>query len=172
MKINYTARPEVCLETVAVTTGGNSALWGIKLQFNTKYVLRLRTDGSLSSISSCGSWKPYYSLSPVDNDLVAMNVSGRCRPTSCTAVQCKVGSICRDGKCIAIFPAFCPRGTFRLSGKRVDKCTISFVRGVNALRICSKRCLKRACVKGKPCLICIVDGYPEGWDCKRGRCIR
>jgi len=100
IQITYTVRPEGCLDTVDVTTGGNSALCGVRLKINTKYVLRLKKDRSPSGVSSCGVWRAFDDLSAADKLFVSNNVPGRCTATSCAAVLCQTGFFCRNGQCL------------------------------------------------------------------------
>lgn len=178
VQIKYSVRPEGCFDTVVVSTGGNPALCGVRLKVNTKYVLPLKKDRSPTPISSCEREEIFDSLSAADKDFVAKNVPGRCAATSCSAVLCPVGTICRDGKCISTCPKPCPKGFFCNLEKCADRCI--FMKCASGYYCkhgqcipwkCTKHCLRRPCVIGKPCPICNVTGCPNGWDCIWGKCI-
>jgi len=179
-QVTYTFRLEGCLNTVLATTCGNSACCGVAMMVNKKYLVRLNKDGSTSSIDSCTSFpKLYDNLSAADRQVVKDNVPSRCGATSCAAVLCLVGTICRDGKCIdnsCDGVIRCPPGTICRNRKCVNENSCPS-------KPCGRgyKCINGKCVRIIPrCYLrcyrgswgCKVVGCPRGWGCRRGACVR
>lgn len=173
--VTYTFRLEGCLDTVLVTTCGNSACCGVALMVNKKYLIRLNKDGSTSKIESCNTFPFLYDdLSAADRQVVKDNVPSRCGAVSCAAVLCEVGFICRNGKCIdnscdGIIG--CPPGTVCRNRKCVDENSCPIKPCDSGYKCVGGKCVKKCYVRCYRPWGCWVVGCKRGWGCKNGNCI-